>query len=131
MERGNALSMHYSDHCCKAVRDQIQVLWRYLSEVSDPDYDFIRTHALALYQFSDILLSASEKEADSFPSEPIASAGLLTTEHCDRALREQIQMLFNYQSANNALDYDFIRTHALCIMQFSEQLGRRVRRVEA
>jgi hypothetical protein len=43
-------------------------------------------------------------------------------EHCSKALKEQIEILWHHQSRDNDLDYQFIKVHALAVLQLSEQM---------
>ncbi len=123
--------MFYLDHCRTAILDQIKVLWHYQSEVDELDYEFILNHALSIYQFSDHIRNIVGLLDHSYAIRPMEGSDLVSVDHCKRALREQIQMLWTYQNDATELDYDFIRTHALYIMQFSEQLKRAKDHAEA
>jgi hypothetical protein len=43
-------------------------------------------------------------------------------DHCNKALKEQIEILWQHQAQGSDLNYRFIRDHALAVMQLSEQI---------
>lgn len=42
---------------------------------------------------------------------------------CEGEVREQIELLWRYQTLNELLDPHFIRRHALCVVQLSDELA--------
>lgn len=117
--------MFYLDHCKTAIREQVQVLTDYQSEIDEPDYEFIRNHALSIYQISDHIVCVSGgAEVPQDPGSRIDSSELLTKDQCRKALNEQIQMLAQYLGRDDESDYAFVRIHAMYIMQLTDHLRR-------
>ena len=42
---------------------------------------------------------------------------------CEHGVREQIEILWRYQSINDLLDPQFVRSHALSVVQLSDELA--------
>lgn len=117
--------MYYLEHCRTAIGEQVQVLIHYHLEIDDPDYEFIRNHALSIYQFSDHILSVQGlAEVSQDFGGRMDTSELLNKDQCRKALSEQIQMLSQYLQQNDEPDYAFVRIHALYIMQLTDHLRR-------
>jgi hypothetical protein len=117
--------LFYIDHCKNAVREQVNVLGLYQAEVTEPDFEFIRNHALSIYQFSDHIVSSSESPSvDGEKIIPIDTGELLTEDRCLKNLREQIDMLATYMQDRAAADYRFVRTHAAYVIQLCDHLTK-------
>ena len=48
------------DQFKKALYEQIDILYNYKSCLGEPDYGFVRDHAIAIVQFSDQLLDGDK-----------------------------------------------------------------------
>jgi hypothetical protein len=113
----------YIDHCKSALREQVNVLELYLLEIKEPDFEFIRNHALSIFQFSDHIVSGSGSSTTSGEKiVTIDSQFLLSEDKCLKSLRDQIDLLGSYMKTAAEIDYQFVRIHAGYIVQLCEQL---------